>query len=140
MIISKNLPSIDDIKKNLSPLFQEKELQLALLFGSIVRGGTHSYSDIDLAFLYDTPIDVISLTTEVIKLLHTDRVDVIDLSRATPLLRFSVVRHGRLLYERSPGLFNTFSSLAFRRYVDTKKLRAAGQRAVESFLQQKGLI
>ena len=130
--------SIDEIKAKLASLFKEEALQFVLLFGSQSSGQVHPESDIDLGFLYDEPVDLLDLTNKVTRLLHTDRVDVVDLRRANPLLCFSAARQGKLLFERSPGLFNRFYSLAFRRYVDTKKLRDARQRAINSFLGARG--
>jgi predicted nucleotidyltransferase len=104
--------SVEEIKERLAPLFEDKELQLALLFGSTVSGKfKKKRSDVDVA----------------------------DLRYANPLLRFSVAKNGKLLFERSPGLFHEFVSLAFRRYVDTKKLRDAQTKAIEHFLEERGL-
>jgi len=130
---------IYEIREKLAPLFKEPGLQMVLLFGSLVSGPTHRESDIDLGFLFDGPVDLSDLTNGVINLLHTDKVDVIDLRRASPLLSFSAALEGELLYERTPGQFNAFFSLSFRRYVDTKKLRDAQQRAIQHFLKEKGL-
>jgi uncharacterized protein len=131
--------SMDEIKERLASLFREEGLQLVLLFGSQGSGRTHPESDIDLGFLYDAPVDLLDLTNKVTRLLHRDRADVVDLRRANPLLCFSAAREGKPLYERSPGLFNVFCSLSFRRYVDTKKLRDARRRAMSQFLEEKGL-
>ena len=139
MTDSIEIPSINEIKEKLSPLFKEERLQLTLLFGSVVSGRIHSKSDIDLAFLFDGPADILTLTNRVIRLLHTDRVDVVDLRHASPLLKFSAAKQGTLLYERTPGLFNSFYSLAFRRYVDTQKMREAQGKAIKHFLEEKGL-
>jgi predicted nucleotidyltransferase len=130
--------SIDGIRAKLAPLLKEEALQIVLLFGSQSSGQVHPESDIDLGFLYDEPVDLLELTNKVTRLLHTDRVDVVDLRRANPLLCFSAARQGKLLYERCPGLFNRFYSLSFRRYVDTKKLRDARQRAIDTFLEARG--
>ena len=130
--------SIDEIKAKLAPLFKEEALQLVLLFGSQSSGQVHPESDIDLGFLYDEAVDLLELTNKVIQLLRKDRVDVIDLRRANSLLCFSAARQGKLLYERCPGLFNSFYSLSFRRYIDTKKLRDARQRAIDTFLEARG--
>jgi len=130
--------SIDEIKAKLAPLFEEEALQLVLLFGSQSSGQIHPESDIDLGFLYDEAVDLLELTNKVIQLLRKDRVDVIDLRRANSLLCFSAARQGKLLYERCPGLFNSFYSLSFRRYIDTKKLRDARQRAIDNFLEARG--
>ena len=130
--------SIDEIKAKLAPLFEEEALQFVLLFGSQSSGQVHPESDIDLGFLYDDPVDLLDLTNNVIRHLRQDRVDVVDLRRANALLCYSAVRQGSLLYERCPGLFNRFYSLSFRRYVDTKKLRDARQRAIDTFLAARG--
>lgn len=123
----------------MSPLFDEEGLRLVLLFGSVASGRECQESDIDLGFLFDKPIDILGLTNRVIRLLRTDRVDVIDLSRASPLLKHSAIRMGKALFEKSPGLFNTFQSLTFRVYVDTKKLRDAQEKAIHNFLEERGL-
>jgi predicted nucleotidyltransferase len=130
--------SIDEIKAKLAPLFEDEALQFVLLFGSQSSGQAQAESDIDLGFLYDEPVDLLNLTNKVIQLLCKDRVDVVDLRRANPLLCYSAARQGKLLYERCPGLFNRFYSLSFRRYVDTKKLRDARQRAIDTFLAARG--
>lgn len=131
--------SIEEIKDRLKPLFQDEHLQLLLIFGSFVHEKVHKKSDIDLAFLYDRPVNIIELTNKVIRLVHTDRVDVIDLKKASPLLQFAVIKKGKLIYEKAPGVFHEFCSLAFRRYVDTKKLREAQAKAISYFLDAKGL-
>ena len=131
--------SLTEIKQRLTPLFHEPGVQIVLLFGSRVSGRDHSGSDIDLGVLFDNPVDLVEITNRVTGLLRTDRVDLVDLRRASPLLAFSAARESLLLYERSAGLFNQFYSLSFRRYVDTKKLREAQKRTIDNFLKEKGL-
>jgi len=132
------VPSIAEIKERLTPLFEDESLQLVLLFGSALTRNIHKGSDIDLAFLYDKTVDVVSLTNRVIRLLHRDTVDVVDLRSANPLLRFSVAQKGRPLYEKSPGIFNEFCSLAFRMYIDSKKLREGQAKVIKDFLETRG--
>ena len=131
--------SLTEIKERLAPLVHKPGLQIVLLFGSRVSGRDHSRSDIDLGVLFDSPVDLVEITNEVTGLLRTDRVDLVDLRRASPLLAFSAARQSLLLYERSAGLFNQFYSLSFRRYIDTKKLRDARKRSIQNFIKEKGL-
>jgi uncharacterized protein len=131
--------SLSEIKQTLLPLFQEPGLKIVLLFGSQVSGRVHSTSDIDLGVLFDCPADLVGIANRVTGLLRTDRVDLVDLRRASPLLAFAAVSKGHLLYERSAGLFNEFYSLSFRRYIDTKKLRDAQKRAIQNFLEGREL-
>jgi uncharacterized protein len=135
----RKILTIEEIRERLVPLFKERDLRLILLFGSALTGAVHKKSDIDLAFLFDRPVDILSITNSVIRLLHTDKVDVIDLKHASPLLKYSVAQKGRPLYEKSPGIFNEFYSLAFRMYVDTRKLRDARETAIKYFLESRGL-
>lgn len=127
--------STDEIKARLFPLFDDQSLRLVLLFGSSVTGKLHRQSDIDLAFLFDVPVDILKLTNRVVRLLHTDNVDVIDLIHANPLLRFSAAKNSMLLFEKEPGVFCEFCSLAFRMYGDTKKLRDARSESIKRFLE-----
>jgi len=133
----KKTISVEELGEKLVPVFRDKGLRLLLLFGSSISGNTHKRSDIDLAFLFDKPADMLDLTNMVIKTLHTDKVDVVDLKRASPLLRYSVVKSGRLLYERDKGLFSDFYSLTFRMYVDSKKLRDARGMAIQQYLRAR---
>ncbi len=132
--------NIGEIKNRLAPLFDEEGLRLVLLFGSVASGKEYQESDIDLGFLFGRPIDIYALTNRVIQLLRTDRVDVIDLRRASPLLKYSAIRTGKALFEQTPGLFNIFQSLTFRIYIDAKKLRDAQEKAIHNFLGERGLI
>lgn len=131
--------SIEEIKKRLKPVFEDKGLRLILLFGSAVSGKIHKQSDIDLAFLFERQVDILLLTNTIIRLLRTDNIDVVDLGKASPLLKFSAAKNGVPVYEREDGLFNQFYSLAFRMYVDTKKLRDAQGAAIKYFLKTRGL-
>jgi uncharacterized protein len=131
--------SVEEIRARLFPLTDDKDLRLIVLFGSAASGKAHCQSDIDLAFLYDGKMDILSLTNKILRLLNTDQVDVVDLRGTSPLLKFSIARKGIPIYERSPGLFSEFCSLAFRRYVDTKKLRDARAQGIRRFLESRGL-
>ena len=132
--------SLEEIKSRLAPLFDREDLQFAVLFGSYGTDKVHAHSDIDLGFLFENPVDMVELTNLVIRLLRNDGVDVVDLRRASPLMKFAAIRNGRLLYEKRSGLYDTFLSLAFRMYVDTRKLRDAQRASIRIFLESRGLI
>ena len=140
MVKEKKILSLGEIRESLAPIFEEEGLQFILLFGSAAQEKRHKQSDIDLAFFYDRPVDIIELTNKVIRLLHTDSIDVIDLSRASPLLRFSAVKNGKILYAKTPGVFHRYCSLAFRMYADSKKLRDAQAKAIRHFLEVRRVV
>ncbi len=115
------------------------DLQLLVLFGSAVGGRARAESDVDLGVRCDGPADLDVLYPAIAPRLGTDRLDLVDLRRAGPLLAFEVARTGRLLFERHPGVFRQFQSLASRRYCDTERLRHAQRRAIRVFLEREGL-
>jgi uncharacterized protein len=115
------------------------DLRLLVLFGSLARGRARSESDIDVAVQCDGPADLDALYLAMAPRFGTDRLDLIDIRRAGPILAMAVARTGRPLFEREPGAFREFQSLASRRYCDTEKLRHARRRAIRAFLEREGL-
>ena len=114
-------------------------LRLLVLFGSVARERARRGSDVDLAVQCDGVADRDALHRELATRLGTDRVDLVDLRRTSPLLAFEIARRGRVVYERTPGTFRQFQSLASRRYCDTEKFRRLQRRAIHAFLERRGL-
>ena len=114
-------------------------VELVVLFGSVARGRSRRDSDLDVAVRCDGPADLDALYLLLAPRLATSLLDLVDVRRTGSLLAFQVARHGRLLYERDPGAFRSFQSLASRRYCDTDKLRRAQRRSIHAFLERQGL-
>ena len=110
-------------------------VEFVVLFGSVARGRAGAQSDVDVAVLCNGPADPDALFLAFAPVLRTDRVDVVDLFHAGPVLAFEVARSGILLFERTPARFREFQSLASRRFADTRKLREAQARAIRVFLE-----
>jgi predicted nucleotidyltransferase len=115
------------------------DLELLVLFGSAATGRARPSSDLDLAVFCEGPADLDALYVALAPRFRTDRLDLVDLRRISPLLAFQIARAGLVLFERSAGLFRQFQSLASRRYADTRRLREAQRRAIQVFLHQEGL-
>jgi predicted nucleotidyltransferase len=111
-------------------------LELIVLFGSAATGRVRRDSDVDVAVLCDGPADLDALFMALAPAFKTSRVDLVDLRHAGPLLAFEVARSGIVLFERSPGVFRRFQSLASRRYADTRKLRDAQRRALQVYIER----
>ena len=130
---------VAQLRAQLTPLCEPHQIEIIILFGSAAKGLQRSESDLDLAVFSEKPLDIMTVTTDVIRALHMNRVDVVDLRRASPLLAMEIARNGRLVYERHAGHYAGFQSLAFRRYVDTAKLRRARKEAIHRYLAGRGL-
>ena len=57
MIDKGKAHTVEAVKEKLEAIFSEDGLQLVIVFGSIVSGKMHKKSDLDVAFLFDRPID-----------------------------------------------------------------------------------
>jgi len=83
-------------------------LQLLLLFGSRARGEARPDSDWDFGYLAEPNVDLPALLSAIIDTVGSDRVDLVDLSRAGGLLRFRAARDGRVIMEARSRLGEQF--------------------------------
>ncbi|MGH7672177.1 MAG: nucleotidyltransferase domain-containing protein, partial [Gemmatimonadales bacterium] len=129
--------SRDDLRRAAETVGRETGSRLVVLFGSAARvpdPGARGPEDLDLGVLSDAAADVIDLTNRFIRALRLQAVDVTDLRRADPLVLMLAARDGVPLYEREPGEFSRFASLAARRYADTRKFRVSERDEVRDFV------
>ncbi|MBY0274923.1 nucleotidyltransferase domain-containing protein [Candidatus Binatia bacterium] len=69
-------------------------LRALLLFGSRARGDAAATSDWDLGYLAESSFDPAALLADLVRALGTERIDLVDLSAASGLLRFRAAREG----------------------------------------------
>lgn len=109
-------------------------LRLLLLHGSRSRQRDHAGSDWDLGYLAADDFDPVSLHADVSRVLGTDDVDLVDLSRASALLRFEAARHGRCVYVCTDGAHDDFVLQATTFWCDAEPVIRRAQAAVLSEL------
>lgn len=68
------------------------DLQLLLLYGSRARGESREQSDWDFGYVGGSRLDVEGLLAGIVEVIHDDRVDLVDLTKAGGLLRYRCVR------------------------------------------------
>lgn len=117
----RELPSNTEQRlEQLIPLFEREEVQLAYLFGSLSQ--SQQGQDVDLAILTrNGPAS--RLRAAIIEGLDTERLDLVDLRNASPVLRFEILRTGQLLYAADEGSRERFEFATLRLYRDTAPLR-----------------
>ena len=99
------------------------EIEEAYLFGSRARGDAGAHSDIDVAVYVsaepDSPYGYdAELTANLMAALGENRVDVVVLNRAPPLLYHRVLRDGLLLFARDLRATTVRAGRALSRYCD----------------------
>lgn len=97
----------------------------AYLFGSAATGSAQAHSDVDVAVYLADPRPSVSafgyaadMTTTLMQALGTDRVDVVILNDATPLLYHRVLRDGVRILARDLRATTTREGRALSRYCD----------------------
>lgn len=128
--------NISDLTERIRPVAEGEELRLVVLFGSEARGDARAEADLDLAIDGGRPLDLVGLTNRLsVALGHSD-VDLVDLRRADPVLSRAVAEEGIPVYEKTPGAFVSFQSLAARRFYDTRKLREMERESIRDRLER----
>ena|SRR3989344_8604 len=111
------------------------KLKLIILFGSQSRETQGKQSDFDVAVLADYSLSVEEKGKMVQEIarefdMPEDRIDLVDIWSAPPLLQHHIAMTGKLLKGNKDD-FLGFRVLAWKRYLDTAKLRRAREKKLE---------
>jgi len=127
--------------EDLTCLAHKYNLDLLVLLGSY---GTENFkpgeSDIDIAFLAGTALQgnmCMQFLNDLSMVFNYGKIDLIDVKKASGLLKFQIADKGRLLYESKNGYFLRYSLYCLRYYYDTKKFRVLKK---EYFQEKLGVL
>ncbi len=110
-------------------------MRLLVLHGSRARGDADPCSDWDFGYLAEDRLDPAALHARLTVAVGTDAVDLVDLARASALLRFRAARDGVPLLERPAGVFVEFQLDAVRFWCDAGPVIRAAQADVLAALR-----
>lgn len=100
----------------------EKRVSVAYLFGSYAKEIHTTKSDIDIAVLLsETPKKLLDyylhLVNKLSKILENE-VDLIILNTSPPLLKYQVIKHGKIVYSRNEKARIEFEARTQNEYLD----------------------
>jgi predicted nucleotidyltransferase len=135
-------PLPQDIEKrleNLVPLFEKEGVLLAYLFGSLASKSEklsrlRPPGDVDLAILAKEG-PAYGLFEAIANILGTDRLDLVDLRKASPILRFEILRSGRPIYISDENLRERYEMEILRLYRDTEPMRRRQRKALKERME-----
>lgn len=111
--------------KELKKLGKKYDLRVLVLFGSRAKGTHKKDSDYDIAFYPKknfTTKDEINLFNEILGIINSDKVDLINLEKPKNyLLVKNIFFEGYCLFEHNDGLFNKMRGDSWFMYNDFKK-------------------
>ena len=115
----------EEHEEQLRQVFERAGVIAAYLFGSHARGQAHTLSDVDVAVLFaeETPGNarfdsVLRLVFELERALGAGRVDVVDMEDVAIMLRYQILRDGRLIYCTDPKRRARFYARSMSLYFD----------------------
>ena len=124
-----------DIGRLKDYLFSRENLIAAYLFGSRASKTPRTESDIDIAVLLDSSVGrkdygfiKLSIINGLIELLSFDKIDVVILNAAPPLLSHEILKKGALLFSKDEKKHLEYAVRATTRYLDTIYLRRVQDR------------
>ena len=130
----KPLPAnIEERLQSLAPLLEKKGVLLAYLFGSLAAKGEkapRAPGDVDLAVLTEER-PAWELQEELVECLGTDRLDLVDLRKASPVLRFEILRGGRPIYISDEEIRERYEMETLHLYRDTEPMRRRQRQALK---------
>jgi predicted nucleotidyltransferase len=116
-------------------------VKVAYLFGSCARGDVGPLSDVDIAVLLDgrvSPFEFrLRLSASLAQALGSEYFDLVTLNDAPLLLKYEVVRGGRVIKE-DKKIRVTFETRVLSEYLDTAYLRRTQRAYLKEQLAQGG--
>lgn len=106
---------------------QKYQIELLLLFGSRLREKKylHQESDFDIAYLSKRELDLMEeakLICDLMPVFKSERVDLVNLKRASPLLMKQIFDNHQVLFCKDPQIYALYQIYAIKSYIEAKPL------------------
>lgn len=124
-------------KQQINQLAEKYHLKMILLFGSRVKNKINKESDIDIAVLPEKKLTFnseIMINYELTQILRSEKIDLVNLQKAPPLLMKEIIENNEMLYEISPGIYDRFELYVLQRNAEAKPLYQIHKQVLEHFL------
>lgn len=137
---------VDELVKRLEELYAKYGFLYVILFGSYATGHAKSYSDLDLAIMFESEAGCLSKALDVAMDLEEDigvKVDVVPLNIADTILKYEAYSGGVLLFCSDRARFIDDKINAIDEYLDfsyhfEKFYRRTVEEIVDAFAGSKG--
>lgn len=123
----KDIQAIKTIfKNNMERFVEEYNISLIYIFGSFAKETNRDNSDIDIAVLLNGDIDVYSklnIFGALVDIFKIENIDLVILNNANEVLKFQVIKYGKIIYMESLYTKVMFESRTMSEYMDKEHFR-----------------
>lgn len=130
---------ISILNENINFLKEQFDIKLIYIFGSYAKGKNNKNSDLDIAVLLGTyqTYDKINLISEFVGIFKRDDIDVVVLNEANSLLKFQVIKYGKVAYMVSEYEKVIFEARTLDEYMDMEFFRKRQNQIVDMIFKEK---
>jgi hypothetical protein len=127
------------INSKISILLEQFDIKLIYIFGSYAKGTNNKNSDLDIGILMGeyTPFDKINLISELVGILGRDDIDVVILNNSNSILKFQVIKYGKIVYMVSEYEKVIFESKTMDEYMDMEYYRNRQKQIMDITFKEK---
>ena len=122
--------SINEVEKVLNKyidkLVRDYEIKLIYIFGSYAKGENRADSDLDIAMYFDREIDgfaKLDIFGELVGIFNREDIDLVILNNVDEVLKFQVIKYGKVVYMKDLVTKVTFEARAMSEYMDMEHFR-----------------
>ncbi len=122
-------------------LVNQRYVQVAYLFGSAAKGTMGPLSDVDVAVIFNSPQDNwyenrLKLMEGLVWIFGVQKVDVVVLNNAEPVLAHRVVFEGQPIFVRDEALRIRTEKKVLGAYLDTAYLRRVQRASIKEHIKE----
>lgn len=122
----KPIKNAEPLKRHLVKIAKKHRLQLLIIFGSLARKKMTALSDIDIAYLKIPSLTLdkqMKLLGDLQNIFHREDIDLVELTKASPLLKMAILKDCFLIYSKSRKDLIDFRYKTITSFLATQYLR-----------------
>ena len=122
-----SIQDIEDIlKDHMDNFVKEFDISLIYIFGSFAKNKNRKNSDIDIAILLNGDIDAytkLNIYGALVDIFKREDIDLVILNNVNEVLKFQVIKYGKIIYMESLYAKVMFESRTMSIYMDMEHFR-----------------
>ena len=125
--MQRNINEVEKVlNKHIDKLVCDYGIKLIYIFGSYAKGENRAGSDLDIAIYFDNEVDgfvKLDILDELVGIFNREDIDLVILNNVDEVLKFQVIKYGKLVYMEDLVTKVTFESKVMSEYMDMEYFR-----------------